>query len=671
MTREPSITWTEDAPLPDTPVTVPGGVPSQTYEMERRIGEGSMGVVHAAHDPVLGRRVAMKVLSRRLVGRRGVEQRFVTEARVTGQLDHPNVVPVHALCRSPEGDPAYTMKLVDGVNLRDLLEQHGAWVDGGKLDDAEDLPGRLEIFTKICDGVHYAHVRGVVHRDLKPENVMVGRHGEVYVMDWGVAAVGDDSELLAAPTPMTGAVEGTPGFFAPEQAQGERPHPLHDQYALGLVLQELVSLRDAVPGRSAVERMVANTIGDRVPLAMRDGRAPPRELAAVIAKATSVSPADRYADVAALAADVRRYLAGMPVEASPDTPFQAAARWLGRRREWALGALGVLVLLVVVVTAGSVVSQARAREAARARQAALAELVASIATRAGTIDARLARYHGLLGEIATLSAERLAHGAPMDGQVWFAPDFDDPDHQPPDLRTAPAYGQPVSLGHPVFVTPDGSRPEALARTLLPLGAAFRSAARRSVDGKPASVDDLARDGAPIAWISLALVDGMSMSWPGHGDFSEGYDARLRPWYTVAVDATGAVCGAPYVDSSGLGLLLPCSSPVRDPEVGTLLGVASVKLPFDGIIGDLLAWDGARSALLDARGRVVVSSEDQGWRRGQKVLDNESLPLPPYPVAAVVSAASAHRGEVVEDHGRLIVAHPLQTLGWTYVVEVTP
>ncbi|MCA9493664.1 MAG: serine/threonine protein kinase, partial [Myxococcales bacterium] len=220
-------------------------MPSQAYEVERRIGEGSMGVVHAVHDPVLGRRVAMKVLSRRLVGRRGVEQRFVTEARVTGQLDHPNVVPVHALCHSPDGDPAYTMKLVDGVNLRDLLEQHGAWVDAGKLDDTEDLPGRLEIFTKICDGVHYAHIRGVVHRDLKPENVMVGRHGEVYVMDWGLARVrgradrhdltlrdappaewavatdrredasgGSGDELLT----MDGDVVGTPAYMAPEQA---------------------------------------------------------------------------------------------------------------------------------------------------------------------------------------------------------------------------------------------------------------------------------------------------------------------------------------------------------------------------------------------------------------------------------------------------------------------
>ncbi len=667
MTSEPSKTWTDEAPAAHSGPAFPDA-PREGYDLEGRIGEGSMGVVHVAHDRALDRRVAMKVLAGRLAGRPGVEQRFAAEARITGQLDHPNVVPVHALVRTQHGEAAYTMKLVDGVTLRELVEDRGRRVDAGTLSDAEDLPARLEVFTKICDGVHYAHVHGIVHRDLKPENVMVGRHGEVYVMDWGVAsasaAAGAELEVV---TPATGAVEGTPGFFAPEQAQGAAPHPKHDQYALGLVLQELVTLRDAVPGRNAIERMIANTIGDRAPMRMRDGRAPPRELAMIVARAAALRPEDRYEDVAALAADVRRHLAGLAVQAAPDSPFQAAARWLGRHREWALVALGASIVLLVVLAAGSGVASARAHAAAEAREAELAGLVASVAGRAGTIDARLARHEGLLGEISALSAERLVNGRPTEEPGFLGADFDDPERRPDDAKRSIAYAQVVSFGHPVFVAPDGSRPEERMRTLAPLGAAFRSAARRSVDGPPASVDDLSRVGAPIAWISLALTDGLSLSWPGHGDFSPGYDARERPWYTVAVDATGAVWGAPYVDSSGLGVLLPCSAPVRHPDTGDLLGVASVKLPLDGIIGDLLAWPGARSYLLDEQGRVVADSEHEGWRRGSRVLDNEALPLPPYPSAEVVAAAVAREPIAVEGEA-LVVAHPLHTLGWTYVVE---
>jgi serine/threonine-protein kinase len=611
-----------------------------------------MGVVWSATDPQLGREVAVKVLARRHAGGPGVERRFLSEARITGQLDHPGIVPLHALLRTGDGLPAYAMKRVDGVTLHTWLQERGAALDAHQLDDRADLPGRLEVFLKIADAVHFAHVRGVVHRDLKPENVMVGRHGEVWVMDWGTAT-GPESE--------PSSLEGTPGFFAPEQANGAAPDPRQDQYSLGLVLQEVVTLRDAVQGRTALERALANSLGERVVPVLRSGARPPRELVAILTKATSLDPRHRYPEVAALAADLRRYLAGEPVQATPDSWIQGAARWVGRHREATL-ALGVgLAAAAGVALAAVEVRAARQREEARAHEAELAASVAAVADRAGHIDARLARDEGLLGELAAVAAERMHHGAGAGtAGVWFA---DLPETTPPTAAPSPAYRQVVDFRTAVFTTPDGSHPDT-AGVLAPLARGFRAAALRSAGGP--EVDPAgAASPPPIAWVSLGLTTGLSMSWPGHGDFPAGYDARLRPWYTVALGATGPVWGAPYVDSSGLGVLLPCSAPVREPDTGVLLGVASIKLPLDQLIGDLLAWEGASSYLLDSSGHTIVSSTDRG---DLPELRDGALPMPLFDDQDVVSAAIGHRPLAHDAGGLLTVVHPLRTVGWAYVVR---
>jgi hypothetical protein len=610
------------------------------------LGEGAGGVVFAAAEPELGRDVAVKVLS----GARplGVEQRFVAEARITARIDHPGVVPVHRLVRTAEGHPAYVMKRVVGVTLQKWLAARGEEVDSGARSDRADLPQRLEVFLKLADTVHFAHDRGVVHRDLKPDNVMIGRFGEVRVMDWGLAAD------VGGPT-KPGAVEGTPGYLAPEQANGAPPTTAQDQYALGLLLQECVTLRHAVAGRTALERALANSMGQRVPAVARGGGVVPRELAAIVDKATALEPGGRYPDVRALAADVRRYLSGLSVTAAPDGPLQAIVRWVGRHREATLAGLVAAVALGAAAVAASEVRRARQQEEARREEAHTADRVAAVAGRAAHLDARLQRDQGLLSEIAAVTAERLE--ARTDGGApWFA---DDPERAPEDLRRHAAWGQSVSLSTVVFVGPAGAD-RAAARALAGMGPTLRGVARRAVDKDDRSPRD---EIAPIPWISVALTDGLSLSWPGHPEFTAGYDARQRPWYTVAIDADGPVWGTPYVDSSGLGLLLPCSTPVRDPDDGRVMGVASVKLSVDRLIGDLLAWDGATTWLLDGEGRVVASSED----RGRRALD-EDRTTAAFDDDRVVDAVREGRPFASVDGGDAVVAHPLRTLGGAYVVR---
>ncbi len=241
-----------------------------------------MGRVFAAHDETLGRDVAIKVSHAPSAGA-DLDRRLRQEAEVLARLEHPGIVPVHDIGQLADGRLFYVMK----------------WVQGQTL--AECAPGlttesaRLTVFERIAEAVAFAHAQGVVHRDLTPRNVMVGRFGEVLVMDWGVAS------LLGASGGGVTRV-GTPGFMPPEQAVGggDTIGPPADVYALGALLRWLCAG------------------GDRVP----------RRLAAIIAKCVSERPADRYPDAADLVADLARYRAGQAVVAMPETVFDRVGRFV-------------------------------------------------------------------------------------------------------------------------------------------------------------------------------------------------------------------------------------------------------------------------------------------------------------------------------------------------------
>ncbi len=154
------------------------GLDLRNYELFGQLGRGGMGEVYRGRDPALGRELAVKVIRASYRGHAAVERRFIDEARVTGSLEHPDIVPVHNVGRLPDGRLYYTMKLVRGRTLAELLA-------GGTADKPERLRELLGAFVKVYQAVAYAHSRGVIHRDLKPANVMVGAFGEVQVMDWG------------------------------------------------------------------------------------------------------------------------------------------------------------------------------------------------------------------------------------------------------------------------------------------------------------------------------------------------------------------------------------------------------------------------------------------------------------------------------------------------------
>ena len=195
------------------------------YEVFEKIGEGGMGEIHLARDRQLRHLVAIKVLKADREVERSVE-RFVTEAQVTAQLDHPNIVPVYGMVADATGEVSFAMKMVAGKTLKDLiLETVASYEAGEPLDTEHTLTTRLEHFLKLCDAMSYAHSKGVLHRDLKPTNVMIGAHHEVYLMDWGVARIlgatgGEEASALELSRTEDASIErttaedliGTPSF---------------------------------------------------------------------------------------------------------------------------------------------------------------------------------------------------------------------------------------------------------------------------------------------------------------------------------------------------------------------------------------------------------------------------------------------------------------------------
>ena len=294
------------------------------------LGRGAMGEIHVARERDLRRKVALKFLLPERSGNPTVVRRFFREIQITAQLEHPNIVPIYALETEDGGVPACSMKLIQGRTLRDYIKEAGALAETDELDEDHSLTTRLEHFLKVCDAIAYAHDRGIVHRDLKPSNVMIGPYNEVYVMDWGIAKpvnseVEDDLSGIeigawsedpgehgqgGAFETRVGTVVGTPHYMAPEQAMGEGDlDERADQYALGLILHELVTLDWANPGEEATEAIEAAMAGEVSPMIWpeKTGRLPP-ELEAIVGKATERDRADRYASVEALSDDLRRYL---------------------------------------------------------------------------------------------------------------------------------------------------------------------------------------------------------------------------------------------------------------------------------------------------------------------------------------------------------------------------
>ncbi|MCK6546189.1 protein kinase [Myxococcota bacterium] len=287
------------------------GIPTPDHlRVFRELGRGAMGRVHPATDRNLLRHVAMKRLDASLARVPMYRDGFVAEAQITGQLEHPNIVPVHELAVDERGVPYFTMKLVQGETFADWLRDPSR-----PPGSAERLEDGLEIFLKVCDAVAYAHHRGVVHRDLKPDNVMVAEFGQVYLMDWGLARLTRTRPHSGARSVMeTPGPVGTPGYMSPEQAAGDpsKMDERTDVFGLGAILYELATGRlpypDAVDATAAIDQAREGRV---VPIdEAAVGLGLPKRLRDLVTRAVAPRPEDRFASVVELQRALRSFLRG-------------------------------------------------------------------------------------------------------------------------------------------------------------------------------------------------------------------------------------------------------------------------------------------------------------------------------------------------------------------------
>lgn len=254
-------------------------------EAQRVLGEGGMGRVLLARQRSLARDVAVKVVKREAQSVEVVHA-LVSEALLTGALEHPNIIPVHALGRDAEGRPLLVMKRIEGTSWRNILRDpaHPMW-DALVERTGDKLVASIEVLMSVCNAVHFAHARGVIHRDIKPENVMLGTFGEVYLVDWGIAVRHNEGSSKA--------LVGTPSYMAPEMLDGDvsRVDARTDVYLLGATLHEVLT---------GAPRHVGNTIYEVILRAYESepfafGPEVPSELAALANDSCSKEPADRPA----------------------------------------------------------------------------------------------------------------------------------------------------------------------------------------------------------------------------------------------------------------------------------------------------------------------------------------------------------------------------------------
>jgi len=308
---------------------------------------------------------------------------FDVEAKRLARLEHPNIVPVYAKGVSEHGLPFYSMKLVRGVTLQDVIDKLAA---GDAETAVRYTPERLlTVFGKLCDAVAFAHAKGFLHRDLKPANVMIGEYGEVLLMDWGIAQyVGEDPACRVSVVPELGpdgaplSVEGTPQYMSPEQSEGKPLDERTDIYALGGILYALLTLRVPVQGTSLAEvldKVRSGKLGLFAPVPSAPGKKPvkaavvvEREVApalkAVILKAMATKREGRYSTVRALVDDLEAYQHGFATQAE-DAGALRLLLLLMRRHKAAAALLFVLLAASVAFTVKLAASESRAVESAR------------------------------------------------------------------------------------------------------------------------------------------------------------------------------------------------------------------------------------------------------------------------------------------------------------------
>ncbi|MBW2994416.1 protein kinase [Candidatus Woesearchaeota archaeon] len=337
------------------PKAVPNG--SSTLGKKELIGEGGMGSIYSTMQKSLERSVALKELKPGLANNQGHKEKFLEEAVITAQLEHPNIPPIHNLSRE---NCRLTMKKIKGKDLEGVMEE-------GKHSKKE----LVRMLIPVCDALAYGHARGVLHKDIKPANVMVGsEQGEVFMMDWGVAQINkakNQSDALKnirkKKQLQDGSIAGTPAYMAPEQAMGEvlKLDERADIYAFGVMLYEIQTGNRPVTlkkGQGGIIQLLAKKINPDTKIRKARG-----DLGAIAHKCMAFDKKDRYKNMLEVKKDLQNFLENQKISARKYGPIASTVKWVQNNAGKAVAALGISAGLLLGGTAGIVALNANAEKA--------------------------------------------------------------------------------------------------------------------------------------------------------------------------------------------------------------------------------------------------------------------------------------------------------------------
>ncbi len=654
------------------------------YQLISKFNEGTQGILTTALDKSLRRYVAIKSLKPNYVEKQEVISRFITEAMITAQLDHPSIVPLYGISKDNDGGCHIAMKLIHGNTLKDHIKAQRNALQKQPKDAAamenRALPERLEHFIKVCDAISYAHNKKVIHHDLKPQNIMIGSYHQVFVMDWGIAQV-QDHELT------TGEVlSGTPGYLAPERLNGQPATPVVDQYALGAILFELVTLKNSIAGSKGKERLENTKAGNLAPIThqLRQCTISP-DIKAVISRATQFNPEDRYASVEAMATDIRRFLKGEELAARPDNLVRRSLRLFTKYRAATAVSFIVVLLFAASVTIFSLIAQKQSVELSKQRELKTVGYHNAIERRAHDIDSHFKSLANILeryGDRVEFLLQRPSYSSSQ--RVYPYHLFQDLASAPEQTLFSPLYQQNVNLLYGSYALAPGLSPEEVEPTLDSVNTLFDgifsylAASDPNTHSRPDSLQDIAvTTGFPIRWIYFATSNGLIVYYPGSGVLPDDYDPRQRPWYLAAKDFRGVKWSAPYVDAFGQGVIISASKSLWSLD-RRFLGVASIDITFDYTRSRMILSDQDDSSvltryLINEKGEIVISWElnEEAVKEAQK--DFSTVEFEPYPHAELVNEIRQNNSGQMEllENGKtlLIIYAPIRTLGWYMVEEI--
>ena len=616
------------------------------YRILRQLAEGGSGRIFLAEDLVLGRHVAVKSLKEEHLKRSESLTRFVAEARLNARLDHPAIVQPLSLDSDSIDGLHLAMQLVDGITLKTFLNNCRSEMSRKKRPVPEyehELRIRLESFLKVCDAVEYAHSRGIAHCDLKPENIMLGQHGAVFVMDWGIAC--------SFGTDRRGRLNGTPAYMAPESFSGTVVSAQTDIFALGMILNEVVTLRPPVSGSDSGEIVSKIKKGAFEPsTAAFPGISISSALRAIIEKARAPEVKKRYGSAKELADDIRRYLFDEEVSAFPDRGMRRFMRFLHHHR---YGALLTFSALICVSSGLAIFGLLRHQ---RLASQVTVEMMRRLKVQQVTedlgrqIDNQLIRTQAQLNGLAM--SHLIGRNVPVpDGEESrfylnseFAPDSS---RKPEGLIKTPFYGNDVSFEHASFFKPSGmSRSE-----LAPLAKQLRSSRRQALtliwdsmeirddspDLSPAAVlRHFPASGALLRRITYLMENGVALRYPGMYEKVSSSDSFLGPLRRTDFrrGARTAVWSSPYADTSGHAVVACWLSL---PAVGgRSLGLVGFELCCHKLIKPLMDRAVAEKFrttcyLLDSENDLIFSSDDEAFRESRDhVCRNWNVFKKPFP-----------------------------------------